>query len=179
MASDCARVYERLESSKTTGFLDLSQCKLTQIPNGVFMVMKSARSEEDPPITKCSLANNLLKTFPSKIIKENKLFGDLECLDLSGNRLSQLPSEIEAMKKLKDISLAGNSFEYLPEIIWDLPDMQRVNLAENSISNLEVERIRKVETLKCLVLSGNPLADDVREALVGLAEERRFLLSLT
>ena len=62
MASDCARVYERVEAAKETGFLNLSECKLTQIPNGVFMVMKSSRDPDvDPPITRLSLAKNALK----------------------------------------------------------------------------------------------------------------------
>ena len=178
MASDCKRVYERLESCQASGFLDLSQCKLTQIPNGVFMVMKSSRSEDDPPITKCSVANNSLKTFPSKLIKEATLFSNLQCLDLAGNRLSLLPSEVESMTKLTDINLAGNSFEYLPEIIWSLPEIRRVDLADNSISTLDVERIRKVDTLEYLSVTGNPLAKEITDGLSALAEEQGFQLCL-
>ena len=178
MASDCARVYERVEAAKESGFLNLSECKLTQIPNGVFMVMKSTREPEvDPPITRLSLAKNALKNFPSKIIRETTLFGRLTSLDISGNKIGQLPAELTSLDQLTEVNLAGNKFEYLPEIVWSLPaGLKRLNLADNSIADVDVERIAGggVEGLEYLDLGGNPLAERVKVGLTALAAERGF-----
>ena len=173
MASDCARVYERLESARATGFLDLSECKLTQIPNGVLMVMKSSYDPEvDLSITRCSLAKNLLKNFPPKLVREEKLFGNLSALDISSNKLSVLPSEIEGMKVLKELDLSRNQFEYVPEIVWSLPGIEFVGLAGNVITTVSVERIRDAPNLKRIDLSENPINDVVKSELKAFAIEK-------
>ena len=179
MASDCARVYERVESCRETGFFDLSSCKLTQIPNGVLMVLKSSRDPDvDPPITRCSVANNLLKNLPSKLIKEEILFGGLEALDLSANKISQLPAEIEKMKQLTELNLAENKFEFLPEIVWSLPEMKSVSFAGNGIASVNVTRIRDASKLKRLDLSKNPIEETVKAELLAFAEEKGVSLLL-
>ena len=173
MASDCARVHERLESARATGFLDLSECKLTQIPNGILMVMKSSYDPEvDQPITRCSLAKNFLKNFPPKLIREEKLFGNLSVLDISSNKLSVLPSEIESMKGLKELDLSRNQFEYVPEIVWSLPGIEYVGLAGNAIASVCVERIRDAPNLKRADFVDNPLGDVAKSKLAALAVEK-------
>ena len=67
-----------------------------------------------------------LTTLPPEIGK----LTNLECLDVSFNRVSTLPEEMKMLKNLKTLNLAGNRYlAKLPEIIKQIPNLQTLNLS--------------------------------------------------
>jgi len=174
MASECKRVYDRLDTAKSSGSLDLANCKLTQIPNAVFMILKASQLEV-PSICYCDLSFNFLKRLPMKLFTEQVFLG-LKSLNLKSNKVNQLPIEIVNLKELEEINLAANQFEFLPEILLDLPSLKSVDISNNLISAVDVNRIEN--TVQQLDLSGNPLSDDIRSSLGQLALEKGIQLNI-
>merc|ERR1712045_529438 len=79
------RVVQRVDTAKEggSGHLDLSECQLTQVPDAVFLLMKSVTLQS------CSLASNLITKIPAKLPINFTLIKEL---NLSNNRVSVLPS---------------------------------------------------------------------------------------
>ena len=48
---------------------------------------------------------------------------ELNCLDISENRLEDIPYEISGLRNLTDLHLSQNSIEFLPDSIGDLPKL--------------------------------------------------------
>ena len=67
-----------------------------------------------------------LTTLPASI---GKLI-NLECLDVSFNRISSLPPEMKNLKKLKTLNLSGNRYlAKLPEVIKEITCLETLNLS--------------------------------------------------
>ena len=57
---------------------------------------------------------------------------NLECLDLSFNRISDLPAEFAELKKLRYLNLAGTRYlPRLPKILTELPNLEIVDLRDH------------------------------------------------
>ena len=83
MASGCARVVERVDAAKENGgYLDLSNCQLTKVPDAVFLLMKNVN------VHSCNLSSNLISKIPPKLPNN---FCLITVLDLSNNKLTSLP----------------------------------------------------------------------------------------
>ncbi len=90
-----------------------------------------------------------------------------DTLDLSGNELTELPSEIGKLTKLKTlilgkwdkkkVKLIGNNLTSLPPKIVQLSSLQTLSLKYNKLSNLPLE-IGQLSSLKTLDLSDNQLS---------------------
>ena len=73
--------------------------------------------------------------------------GSLEELDLTGNRLSSLPDEIQGLKKLKKLNLSRNRFHEFPGILVSMYWLQYLDLWDNEIEHVALG----VEQMKGLV----------------------------
>jgi len=71
-----------------------------------------------------------LSDFPEEIIS---LADTLEVLDLSGNKMSELPDSIASLKKLKIIFFGNNSFTEFPKILASCPALSMVGFKSNKI----------------------------------------------
>lgn len=68
-----------------------------------------------------------LKTLPADVLK----LTHLECLDLSFNQISNLPTEMMNLKQLKTLNLAGNRYlQKLPDVVKELPALQTLILTD-------------------------------------------------
>lgn len=74
-----------------------------------------------------------LDTFPKEIIT---LFETLEVLDLSDNRISELPSDIAQLKKLKIIFFARNHFTEFPAVLSKCPNLSMIGFKSNQITSI-------------------------------------------
>ncbi|MGW5238634.1 COR domain-containing protein [Monashia sp. NPDC004114] len=80
----------------------------------------------------------------------------LQWLDLSGNRIAEIPEEIASLQKLRGLVLTNNEILAVPETVGALPQLQCVALENNNISEIP-DDLQRPTNLKYLGLSGNLL----------------------
>lgn len=72
-----------------------------------------------------------LTTFPKEIIE---LADTLEIIDLSNNKLSQLPDNFSDLKKLKIAFFSDNDFTEFPKVLADCPNLTMIGFKSNKIN---------------------------------------------
>merc|ERR1711902_242632 len=130
------------DAEENGGKLDLSNCKLIQVPDALYFMIEERNIE----ISACNLSSNVIKRIPPKFPNKFNLITDL---NLAHNKLSTLPVEI-----------SHNLFISLPNCLLELPKIIQINAAKNSITDVEVELINTCESLENLNLEENPLSRD-------------------
>ena len=92
-----------------------------------------------------------LKEFP-----KCALLPEVEHLDLSGNEIEVIPSEIGRLSKLSYLNLSGNCISELPEEIGLLKNLKCLNLSNNLITQLPLA-ITQLTNLTSLILNNNQI----------------------
>lgn len=103
-------------------------------------------------ISRLQLSENLTE-FPMQILT---LADSLEILDLSNNQLSDLPSEIMQLTKLKIIFASHNQFKHLPEALGLCPQLEMVGFKSNQITTVSEHSLPK--NLRWLILTDNQIS---------------------
>lgn len=102
-----------------------------------------------------NLRNNNIKS--SGVPKELFLLVDLTTLDLSHNRLKEVPEGMEKAKSLLVLNLSHNQIEAIPPSLFiNLTDLLFLDLSYNKLETLPPQT-RRLSNLQTLVLDGNPL----------------------
>ena len=91
-----------------------------------------------------------LPHFPEEIFA---LAETLEKLDLSGNKLSQLPADFGRLKKLKIFFCSDNQFTVLPEVLGDCPQLYLIGFKSNIIEHIPAKALNP--NLRWLILTNN------------------------
>lgn len=107
----------------------------------------------DDTIQELNLSNNKLKNLPRTVFDASQL----TILDLSGNQLATLPEEIGSLVNLTSLDLSGNELQTLPKSIGNLKKLQFLNLRNNLLQALPHE-VTHLTTLKQLTIADNPLS---------------------
>jgi hypothetical protein len=94
-----------------------------------------------------------LTQFPAEIFD---LADTLEILDLSGNALSDLPSDLCRLKKLRIIFCSSNQFTHLPEALGECQNLSMIGFKANKISLIPESAIPS-KTLRWFILTDNAL----------------------
>ncbi|CAL1599681.1 unnamed protein product [Knipowitschia caucasica] len=159
MAESVAKVARRINATAEEGkdYLDLSSCHLISFPDGVFKVLSSVTGN----IRTISLADNEMKTISSKFCS---IFTQLRELDLQGNVLKKLPDDVVQMETLSSINLSKNQFSEFPQKLTEMK-LERIDLEGNNISEVPVERLLSMSSLKWINLRSNPLSPETLSAL--------------
>lgn len=92
-----------------------------------------------------------LTEFPAEIFD---LADSLEILNLTGNRLSDLPDELPRVGKLRVIFCSDNEFRHLPPVLAECPELSMIGFKSNRIE--EVGALPP--SLRWLILTDNRLA---------------------
>ena len=111
--------------------------------------LRQLQSGELVGIKRLSLRENLTR-FPLEILS---LADSLEVLDLSGNQLSELPSQLIELKKLKIIFASNNLFEHLPEVLGSCAELEMVGFKSNKIKQVAANSLPA--KLRWLILTDN------------------------
>ena len=86
----------------------------------------------------------------------------LEVLNVTGNRLRDLPEDLGRLKRLKILFASSNAFTRVPEQIGECPALEMVGFKSNRITELPAAALP--ERLRWLILTDNAL-ERVPEAL--------------
>lgn len=93
-----------------------------------------------------------LESFPEEILA---LADSLEILDLSGNRLRDLPDSFARLVNLRVAFFSFNDFEIFPEVLALCPRLEMVGFKSNRISSVPDTALP--QPLRWLILTGNRL----------------------
>ncbi|WP_367870128.1 leucine-rich repeat-containing protein kinase family protein [Luteolibacter sp. Populi] len=89
-----------------------------------------------------------LTEFPREIFE---LADTLEVLNLTGNRLSELPDDLPRLSKLRILFCSANEFRHLPAVLGQCPALEMIGFKSNAI-----ESVTGVPTsLRWLILTDN------------------------
>lgn len=176
--------------------LDFSYQSLNEqaLNQNIEQLNKKTKETYPENINTLYLNQNQLVTLPSNISK----FYNLRVIDLSNNRLKQLPEELtrfplttlvaknnllnnESLPKsfeslnrtLQNFNLSGNNLKFFPEQIFNVRSLKYVYLGGNQIEDIPKD-ISRLTRLQVLCMGGNRLTD-VHEN-VGLLKELKALI---
>uniref|UniRef100_A0A183BW11 Leucine Rich repeat-containing domain protein n=1 Tax=Globodera pallida TaxID=36090 RepID=A0A183BW11_GLOPA len=156
-ARGVTQVMNRCEDAKVSGFLDFSDCSLMYIADAIYLVLRGCQ------ISRCSLKNNKLKKLPPKLITN---FPHMDVINLEGNQLTELPSEIGQWHALRGINLANNRLERLPEPLLSCGQLSLLDLSGNSIEDIDADALQRAfPALRQLHLRECPISEAKIEAI--------------
>ncbi|XP_043233812.1 uncharacterized protein LOC122387559 [Amphibalanus amphitrite] len=112
-----------------------------------------------PHLQHLNLSHNRIKELPESIA----LFFHLEELNVSFNLLSALPRNITNMRKLCVLDISHNQFQRLPDDIGDIPGLQKLNASHNQLSLLPTS-LGTSPSLDVLLVDGNKFLSTIYEA---------------
>lgn len=100
-----------------------------------------------------SLTGKNLSNLPDSIMEDARL-AEVTCIDLSRNKLHELPSSLSGVKTVTDLKLSCNQFTKMPQWIGELQHIQYLNLSRNRLNSLP-ESIHFLEHLREINISFN------------------------
>ncbi|YCH21953.1 leucine-rich repeat-containing serine/threonine-protein kinase [Pseudomonas sp. D1-3] len=112
-----------------------------------------------------------LEQFPEEIFA---LADSLEVLNLSGNRLSDLPKDLHRLHRLQVLFCSNNHFEHVPESVGRCPSLRMVGFKSNRIRELPAGALPP--RLRWLILTDNCL-ETLPEALGDCRELQKLMLA--
>ncbi len=113
-----------------------------------------------------------LTEFPQEIFD---LADSLEILDLTGNALSTLPSDLNRLKKLRILFCSSNQFTQLPEVLGECQNLSMIGFKANQIRHI-AENAIPTATLRWLILTDNAL-EAVPNALGECRQLQKLMLA--
>jgi hypothetical protein len=117
-----------------------------------------------------TLAENLTE-FPSEILE---LADSLEVLDLSNNRLRQLPDSFRYLKNLKIVFFTNNQFEEFPSVLSQCPKLSIVSFKGNNLTTIAEDALSP--TIRWLILTHNAL-QALPESIGRLTKLQKLMLA--
>lgn len=97
------------------------------------------------------LSDHKLKEVPPEVINLGEI---LRNLDLSKNKLSNMPDDILRLKNLKLFNLDTNKLQKLPDSIVNMKKLEVLNISSNALSSLPLS-FSNLSCLKQLYLNNN------------------------
>ncbi|XP_039983853.1 leucine-rich repeat-containing protein 40 [Xiphias gladius] len=144
-------------------------------------------------VTTVNFSKNQLTSIPPRLVEFHSSLSDinlgfnrLTCcspdickllqltyIDLRNNQLSDLPSEMKNLTKVRSIILSCNRFRSFPEVLYQIASLETVLLGNNQVGGVEPSRLMKLVHLSTLDLSNNDLLNIPPE--LGLCSNLRCL----
>ncbi len=112
-----------------------------------------------------------LSHFPREIFE---LADTLEVLDLSRNKLAELPADMGRLKKLRILFCSENQFTVLPEVLADCPLLDIVGFKANQIAHIPARALNP--NLRWLILTDNEITK-LPDTIGGCARMQKLMLA--
>ncbi|XP_072287495.1 E3 ubiquitin-protein ligase LRSAM1 isoform X2 [Pyxicephalus adspersus] len=109
--------------------LDISKCELSEIPDAGFSMCRVLQKK----------ALILHSNFLSQLVPKSYQILDLatlKVLDLHGNQITSLPTDIGQLTSLRVLNVERNALSILPDSIGDLVQLQTLNVKANKLKVL-------------------------------------------
>jgi len=150
------KIVHRCKAARDSLELDLSQCSLLHLPEGVLHLMKHYE------VVKCNLSDNRLSQISPKF---GSFFSNITSLDLSYNSISNLPKDIALCKNLQSVDISVNSFVAFPYVLLSIHEIVEIKANQNFIADVDEEALECHNNLEKVNLEGNPLTAKTYEKL--------------
>jgi len=115
-----------LREAHSTRALDLARRGLSDVPAEL-----SQGDLDLGSLGKVSFAENKLTALPPAILMQ---LGSVTDLDVSSNRLRELPHELQALTALTDLNASRNQLTEIPGCLTGMPSLRRLDLGGNEIT---------------------------------------------
>ena len=102
-------------------------------------------------VTDLDLSSNYLKSLPPFV---SKAFSNIISLDISYNRLTELPLEFCSLQQIRTLHAKCNGMKSLPEGFGRLKSLKKLNLSGNSFEHFPLQ-ICELDGLEYLHLGAN------------------------
>ena len=129
--------------------LDVQYNCLQALPEGVWNLTK---------LTGLHVKYNQIKEIPSNLLLN---MGGLEELDFEGNKLCDIPAQMQSLKSLKKLYISRNNISDFPAEFGSLRCVEELYINDNNISSLA--EIVNLSTLRVLNMSNNNIMELPRE----------------
>ncbi|XP_064623321.1 uncharacterized protein LOC135485349 isoform X1 [Lineus longissimus] len=123
-------------------------------------------------VTRLNVSSNNFETFPGIVFEK---FTGLTDVDLSHNKLTSLPANIDKAETLISLNVSHNQLTILPTSIKDLKSLTYLNVSSNPLMTLQKE-MYEVRSL-CLLDLGNTGLVSLGENIAKLSNLHVLLLS--
>lgn len=140
----------------------------TPVPDDTLAQLKAGKLQG----TKQLKLSAQLTQFPAEIFD---LADSLEILDLSGNALTELPSDLYRLKKLRILFCSNNQFTHLPEVLGQCENLSMIGFKANQIKHIAESAI-PTQTLRWFIVTDNALAT-VPHALGECSKLQKLMLA--
>lgn len=112
-----------------------------------------------------------LEEFPREILD---LCDTLEILDLSGNRLRELPDDFSRLRKLRIVFFSQNRFEEFPRVLAKCPNLEMVGFKSCRLQQIDENALPA--KLRWLILTDNQL-DRLPDSIGNLPRLQKLMLA--
>lgn len=136
----------------------------------VFKGLDAALEVPADSVYRLDLSKNKLMEVPQEIFK----FKNLQDLDLSKNKLTRLPSNFK-FEDLRNLNISRNKFEVFPEVVCKNTSIRNLFMGKNFVKYLP-ESIGDMENLIVFDIWFNPL-EDLPKSMTKLRNLRSLDLS--
>jgi Leucine-rich repeat (LRR) protein len=122
----CAVPQEAVDNAmeaKVSG-VDLSKNRISEFPISLEPLL--------PQISQLDVSFNRLETVPPLI----GLATNLQYLNLSNNKLKQLPDELSLMSQLRELCISFNKFESIPSCVYNIARLEILVAATNQVKKV-------------------------------------------
>lgn len=142
-------------------------CSITSLENSFPSI--STIPVNIPNVIEIELINQEIKKIPD--LQEYK---NLVSLDLTINNITEIPSSIKFLYKLKSLNVSNNGIKHLPKEMFSLSNLEYLNFADNQIEALPRE-ILSLTKLRSIFFNKNPYkTDQIVEALSDVTKDFTF-----
>lgn len=143
------RIMANVHKSLAHGALILSGYKLQEVPKSIFNTFAIQ--------TGCVKSINLSKNNLTHIPCEMQYFCNITLLNLSYNKLMELPNEICQLKRLKVLRLQTNNLWCLPPSLQSCCSIEILDCSNNALAELPGNVFHNMTGLKEIYLNSNRL----------------------
>lgn len=171
-ASDPSSVIGRsvAVSGKT---LDYSNQKSASVPvslwepareSGVTVVNFSKNALTEVPenlilLHKTVVDVNISSNRLTKLPVEMQMMVNVTRLDLGSNALSDLPSEFEMMTEMRELVISYNRFVKMPDVVYTLTRLEIILANDNQIGSIDVTGLKRLSRISTLDLQNNDIGE--------------------